>query len=156
MSKDRQIANLHLTSVYLVAYAVNKMMLAANEQGDRKYDHVQMLQSAELSGMENGDEIQADVAIFMASIIPAEYKDMAEYLRRHELAGHQVAEMFAACLVNVQKRICGDLVEKCVPSFNQWFCALEGPRQAVLRDDKWALAQNAYDAGVAQDRKSVV
>ena len=32
-------------------------------------------------------------------------------------------------------------------TFNEWFCALPEPRQAILREDKWMLAQAAFDAG---------
>ena len=34
--------------------------------------------------------------------------------------------------------------------FNDWFCSLPEGRQAVLRDDKWRLADNAFQAGCAQ------
>lgn len=32
-------------------------------------------------------------------------------------------------------------------TFNQWFCSLPEQRQEILRDDKWMLAQAAFDAG---------
>lgn len=32
-------------------------------------------------------------------------------------------------------------------AFNQWFLSLEPGRQAVLREDKWMLADNAFQAG---------
>lgn len=35
------------------------------------------------------------------------------------------------------------------PDFNTWFCAQHEKRQEVLREDKWMLAQAAFDAGVA-------
>lgn len=34
------------------------------------------------------------------------------------------------------------------PSFNAWFTSLPEGRQAILRDDKWMLAQAAFDAGM--------
>lgn len=34
------------------------------------------------------------------------------------------------------------------PSFNEWFLSLPEGRQAALRDDKWMLAQAAFDAGM--------
>lgn len=34
--------------------------------------------------------------------------------------------------------------------FNDWFCSLPEGRQAVLRDDKWRLADNAFQAGFEQ------
>ena len=37
-------------------------------------------------------------------------------------------------------------------TFNEWFCALPEPRQAVLRDDKWMLAQAAWDAASTHAR----
>ncbi len=30
---------------------------------------------------------------------------------------------------------------------NTWFCSLPDERKAILRDDKWMLAQAAFDAG---------
>ena len=35
------------------------------------------------------------------------------------------------------------------PTLNEWFLSLEDGRQAVLRDDKWMLADNAFEAGKA-------
>lgn len=32
-------------------------------------------------------------------------------------------------------------------SLNEWLCALPEGRQAVLREDKWMLADNAFGAG---------
>jgi hypothetical protein len=34
-------------------------------------------------------------------------------------------------------------------TMNQWFTELPEGRQAVLREDKWMLANNAFEAGVA-------
>lgn len=34
------------------------------------------------------------------------------------------------------------------PSFNAWFITLPEGRQAILREDKWMLAQAAFDAGM--------
>ena len=34
------------------------------------------------------------------------------------------------------------------PSFNAWFISLPEGRQAILREDKWMLAQAAFDAGM--------
>jgi len=33
-----------------------------------------------------------------------------------------------------------------IQSFNEWFTGLEEGRQKVLREDKWMLAENAYNA----------
>lgn len=33
-------------------------------------------------------------------------------------------------------------------SFNEWFCNLEPGRQAVLREDKWMLADTAFRTGL--------
>lgn len=33
-------------------------------------------------------------------------------------------------------------------SFNAWFISLPEGRQAILREDKWMLAQAAFDAGI--------
>lgn len=40
-------------------------------------------------------------------------------------------------------------------TFNEWFCSLPEQRQAILRDDKWMLAQAAYKAGERDGRKQV-
>lgn len=37
-----------------------------------------------------------------------------------------------------------------VSEFNDWFCSLPAGRQAVLRDDKWRLADNAFQSGFEQ------
>ena len=34
---------------------------------------------------------------------------------------------------------------KKIQSFNEWFTGLEEGRQKVLREDKWMLAENAYN-----------
>ncbi|MBF8642310.1 MULTISPECIES: hypothetical protein [Pseudomonas] len=39
-----------------------------------------------------------------------------------------------------------------LPTLNQWFLSLEEGRQAVLREDKWMLAENAYQAGIEAER----
>lgn len=39
-----------------------------------------------------------------------------------------------------------------LPTLNQWFLSLEEGRQAVLREDKWMLAENAYQAGIEAAR----
>ena len=37
-------------------------------------------------------------------------------------------------------------------TFNEWFCSLPEGRQAVLLEDKWMLAQAAFEAGEASER----
>lgn len=39
--------------------------------------------------------------------------------------------------------------------FNDWFCSLPVGQQAVLRDEKWVLADNAYQAGYAQAKAEI-
>ncbi|MFV1944031.1 hypothetical protein VPH49_24855 [Pseudomonas luteola] len=39
-----------------------------------------------------------------------------------------------------------------LPTLNEWFLSLEEGRQAVLREDKWMLAENAYQAGIEAER----
>lgn len=39
--------------------------------------------------------------------------------------------------------------------FNDWFCSLPEGRQAVLRDDKWRLADNAFQAGFEQAQAEI-
>ena len=40
-------------------------------------------------------------------------------------------------------------------TFNEWFLALEDGRQAVLREEQWMLADNAFEAGKAQSADEV-
>jgi hypothetical protein len=35
------------------------------------------------------------------------------------------------------------------PSFNGWFLSLPAERQAILREDRWMLAEAAFNAGLA-------
>jgi len=39
-------------------------------------------------------------------------------------------------------------------SFNAWFLTLSEGRQNILRDDKWMLADNAYQAGIAEGQRT--
>ena len=39
--------------------------------------------------------------------------------------------------------------------FNGWFCSLPEGRQAALRDEKWMLADSAYQAGYAQAQAEI-
>lgn len=41
-----------------------------------------------------------------------------------------------------------DQTNKTPMTMNGWFLALEPGRQAVLREDRWMLANNAFDAGL--------
>jgi hypothetical protein len=45
-----------------------------------------------------------------------------------------------------------------IPSFNEWFLSLPEGQQKVLREDKWMLAEAAYQAGrkFAEDAKADV
>ncbi|TWI48027.1 hypothetical protein IQ22_04220 [Pseudomonas duriflava] len=43
-----------------------------------------------------------------------------------------------------------------LPTLNQWFLSLEEGRQAVLREDKWMLAENAYQAGIEAARAACI
>lgn len=39
--------------------------------------------------------------------------------------------------------------------FNEWFISLPEGRQAVLREEKWMLADNAFQAGLAQGQAEI-
>ena len=39
--------------------------------------------------------------------------------------------------------------------FNDWFCSLPEGHQAVLRDDKWRLADSAFQAGFKQAQAEI-
>lgn len=39
-------------------------------------------------------------------------------------------------------------------SFNAWFLTLEKGRQEILKDDKWLLADSAYEAGVIEGKRA--
>jgi hypothetical protein len=41
-------------------------------------------------------------------------------------------------------------------TFNEWFLSLEDGRQAVLREDKWMFADNAFEAGKALSAAEVM
>ncbi len=43
---------------------------------------------------------------------------------------------------------------KSIKTFNDWFLGLPAERQAILREDKWMMAEAAFHAGFAAGRSS--